>query len=112
MQTYSPNKYHLVDIHKEIDLFDRKIAYCKQFEKFDLESERDSALGKLRRKRKGLVKLAFDFSGRGIEHDPKFLPRSFVVGENGTITEQPEQELQALQGRDKKGAHDEEDLRR
>jgi hypothetical protein len=83
--------YNLVDLHKEIDLYDRKIAHCKHFESFDLESERESALGKLRRKRQGLVKLAMQFSQQGIQHDPKFLPRSFALGEDGMITELPEQ---------------------
>jgi hypothetical protein len=96
MQTYSPNKYHLVDLHKEIDLYDRKIAYCKQFEKFDLESERTSALGKLQRKRLSLLRLAMSFSSQGIEHDPKFLPRSLAIGEDGKITEIPETPAQAV----------------
>ncbi len=89
MQTYSPNKYHLVDLHKEIDLYDRKIAYCQQFEKFDSERERDAAVLKLQRKRSSLVKLAMSFSSQGIEHDPKFLPRSLSIGEDGKVSETP-----------------------
>lgn len=91
MQTYLPNKYHLVDLHKEIDLFDRKITYCRQYEKFEYESERTAALGKLERKRQSLLKLAMSFSSLGIEHDPRFLPRSLVVGADGRITEVPKE---------------------
>ncbi|ABF39255.1 hypothetical protein Acid345_0250 [Candidatus Koribacter versatilis Ellin345] len=95
MQTYSPNKYHLVDLHKEISLYDRKIAYCQQFEKFDSDRERSSALGKLQKKRSTLVKLAMSFSSQGIEHDPKFFPRSLSIGEDGTISEIPWSPAQA-----------------
>lgn len=91
MQSYSPTKYHLADLHKEIDLFDRKIAYTRQFEKFELESERVSALGKLQKKRQSLVKLAMSFSQQGIEFDPKFLPRSLTVDEHGKVSEAPPQ---------------------
>jgi hypothetical protein len=87
VQTYLPTKYHLADLHKEIDFFDRKIAYCLQFEKFELESERASAVGKLQKKRQSLVKVAIAFSRRGIEFDPKFLPRSLAVDEHGNVIE-------------------------
>jgi hypothetical protein len=87
VQTYSPTKYHLADLYKEIDLFDRKIAYCRQFEKFELESERASALGKLQKKRQSLVKTALSFSQQGVEFDPKFLPRSLSLDEHGKVTE-------------------------
>ena len=89
MRTSTPNKYDLVDLHKEIDLYDRKIAYCQQFEKFDSDRERDAAVGKLQKKRSSLVKLAINFSSQGIEHDPKFRPRSLNFGEDGQITEVP-----------------------
>lgn len=96
VQTYSPTKYHLIDIHKEIDLFDRKIAYCRQFEKFDAESERASALSKLTKKRLALVKIALSFSSQGIEYDPKFLPRSLAIDANGQIAEAPQPTAQAV----------------
>ncbi len=96
MQTYSPTKYHLADIHKEIDLYDRKISYCRQFEKFEFESERTSALGKLQKKRQSLVKTAMSFSQQGIEFDPKFLPRSLTVDANGQVTEAPQPLPQAV----------------
>lgn len=50
-----------------------------------------SELGKLQRKRKSLVKLAMQFSQQGIAHDPKFLPRSFLVDLRGKIVDASEQ---------------------
>lgn len=67
----------LKELHQEIDLFDRKIAYCQNFEKFDSEQERSSAVQKLGTKREALVKIARGMASRGIECDPKYLPRSF-----------------------------------
>ena len=77
MPVRSDNKYELKDLHQEIDLFDRKIAYCEKFEKFALDEERAAALQKLVTKRETLVKAALEMAGRGIECDPKYLPRSF-----------------------------------
>lgn len=71
------SKYALRELHEEIDFFDRKIAYCRNFEKFDSEEARASALHKLVVKRETLVKNAVAMAGRGIECDPKYLPRSF-----------------------------------
>jgi hypothetical protein len=67
----------LKDLYQEIDLFDRKIAYCQDFEKFATDEERATALQKLVTKREALVKTAREMAGRGIECDPKYLPRSF-----------------------------------
>ena len=87
MQRYSPNQFHLQDLYKEIDLFDRKIAHSRNIEKFDLPSERATALAKLRRQRGQLVKLAMQFATDGVTYDPKFLPRSFVQGPDGKLSE-------------------------
>jgi hypothetical protein len=70
------SKYDLKDLHQEIDLFDRKIAYCEKHEKFDSDQARATALHKLVTKRETLVKAALDAVSRGIECDPKYLPRS------------------------------------
>lgn len=77
MQVKPASKYDLKDLHQEIDLFDRKIAYCQSYEKFDTEEARATALQKLINKRETLVKAASDAVSRGIEYDPKYLPRSF-----------------------------------
>lgn len=77
MELVSANRYQLQDLHKEIDYFDRKIAYCHDFEKFDSETARASALKKLETKRASLVKVATELTSRGVRCNPKFLPRSF-----------------------------------
>ena len=77
MQLRPDSKYSLRDLHQEIDLYDRKIAYCQLHQKFDSEPERESALQKLVTKRESLVKTALAMAGRGVECDPKYLPRSF-----------------------------------
>lgn len=73
----SASQYQLIAVHKEIDLFDRKIAYCNNHEKFDSEDARASALKKLERKRAMLVKVATDLTSKGMQCDPKYLARSF-----------------------------------
>ncbi len=70
-------KYELKDLHQEIDLFDRKIAYCKTYETFASEDARAAALQKLVTKRETLVKTAVEAVKNGVECDPKYLPRSF-----------------------------------
>lgn len=76
MQLRPVSKYDLKDLHQEIDFFDRKIAYCQNYEQFESEDERATALRKLMTKRESLVKSALDAVSRGIEFDPKYLPRS------------------------------------
>lgn len=71
------SKSALKDLHQGIDLFDRKIAYCQNYEKFDSEQARATALKKLVTKRESLVKAALAMAGRGVVCDPKYLPRSF-----------------------------------
>lgn len=68
---------HLDDLHKEIDYFDRKIAYCRDVEKFESEADRSSALHKLETKRGTLVKAAAGITAQGVQFNPKYLPRSF-----------------------------------
>lgn len=71
------SKYALKDLHREIDLYDRKIAYCQNYEKFDTEEARAAALKKLGTKRETLVTAALGMASRGVVCDPKYLPRSF-----------------------------------
>ncbi len=79
MQVKPDSTFALKDLHQEIDLYDRKISYCQNFEKFDTESQRESALHKLVLKREALVKTALAMASRGVTCDPKYLPRSFKV---------------------------------
>jgi hypothetical protein len=37
MQSKPLNRYDLKDVHQEIDFFDRKIAHCQTYERFESE---------------------------------------------------------------------------
>ena len=74
---HTPTKYELRELHRQIDLYDRKIAACESFEKFASEMERASSRQKLVNKRERLVKSARAMESQGIEYDPAQLPRSF-----------------------------------
>ena len=76
MQARPPSKYHLKDLYQEIAFYDRKIAYCRNFEKFDSEEERSLAVEKLARKRTTLVESAAEMTSAGVECDPGQLPAS------------------------------------
>lgn len=78
MQTKPAGKFGLRQLHQDIDLLDRKIAYCREFERFDSENARDAALRKLNTSREKLVKTAQEAAERGIECETKYLPRSFA----------------------------------
>jgi heme oxygenase len=78
MATHPANKYHLKEVHQEIDYLDRKIAYAQTLETFVSDTAREAAIKKLHLKRNPLVKAAKDLADRGVEWDAKDLPRSFV----------------------------------
>jgi len=82
MQARPPSKYHLKDLYQEIGFYDRKIAYCQNFEKFDSEEERSRAVKKLARKRRTLVQSAAAMASTGVECDPSQLPRSLKSAES------------------------------
>ncbi len=70
------SKYALQDLYAEIDLFDRKINHSQKYPSFASDQERVNQVGKLMNKRAALVKSATAMAGRGVECDPKYLPRS------------------------------------
>jgi hypothetical protein len=76
MQARPSSKYHLKDLYQEIGFYDRKIAYCQNFEKFDSDEERSRAVEKLTKKRQTLVLSATAMTNAGIEYDPSQLPLS------------------------------------
>jgi hypothetical protein len=76
MQMKPASKYDLKDLYQEIGLFDRKISYCQNLEKFESEAVRAAALQKLVNKRQTLVANAQALSEHGIACDAKYLPRS------------------------------------
>jgi len=85
MQARPPSKYHLKDLHQEIAFYDRKIAYCRNFEKFDSEEERSLAVGKLARKRTTLVESAAEMTSAGVQCDPGQLPASLKSADSPAI---------------------------
>ncbi len=88
MPVLPANKYHLKDLYKEIDLFDRKIAYCNELEKFETEELRSEAERKLQSRRNLLVKAADKMKKQGIECDAKDLPRSMKSAPGVSVEEQ------------------------
>jgi hypothetical protein len=81
MQLKADSKYALKDLYEEIDFFDRKIAYCESHEEFDSQEARESAVRKLVTKRESLEKAALAMASRGVECDPKYLPRSLKAAQ-------------------------------
>lgn len=71
------DKYYLRDLHQEIDLYDRKLAYLDKYEEFASAEEREEAEKKLIAKRAPLEKTALQLVASGVEYDQKDLPRSF-----------------------------------
>ena len=85
MQARPPSKYHLKDLYQEIAFYDRKIACCRNFEKFDSEEERSLAVGKLARKRTTLVESAAEMTSAGVQCDPGQLPASLKSADSPAI---------------------------
>jgi hypothetical protein len=71
------DKYYLKALHQEIDFFDRKLAYMKEYESFPSIEERDKAIDKVTKKRASLAREAQQLVKNGIEFQPSELPRSF-----------------------------------
>lgn len=71
------DRYFLRDLHQEIDLYDRKLAYLEKFVEFASPAEREEAEKELLAKRNPLEKAALELAASGVEYDEKDLPRSF-----------------------------------
>lgn len=71
------DKYYLRDLHQEIDLYDRKLAYLDKFAEFASPAERERAEKELLAKRAPLEKAALELAASGVEYEEKDLPRSF-----------------------------------
>ena len=76
MRTVVQDKYFLRDIHREIDLYDRKMIHLVKHETFATDALRDAAMRKLSLKREGLVTTAKSLAASGIEFADHELPRS------------------------------------
>jgi hypothetical protein len=71
------DKYFLRDLHQEIDLYDRKLAYINQYVDFASPKDREQAENSLLAKRAPLEKTALELAASGVEYEEKDLPRSF-----------------------------------
>jgi len=71
------DKYFLRELHQEIDLYDRKIAYLNNYEEFASPEDREEAEKSLQTKRALLEKNARELAASGVEYEEKDLPRSF-----------------------------------
>ncbi len=76
MRTVVQDKYFLRDVHREIDLYDRKMIHLVKHETFATDVLRDAAIRKLSLKREGLVTTAKSLAASGIEFADHELPRS------------------------------------
>ena len=73
------DRYYLRDLHQEIDLYDRKIAYLDKSVEYALPADREKAEKDLLAKRASLEKAALELAASGVEFDEKDLPRSFIA---------------------------------
>lgn len=71
------DKYFLRELHQEIDLYDRKLAYLDKYVEFASPADREDAEKKLLAKRSPLEKTALELAASGVEYEEKDLPRSF-----------------------------------
>ena len=71
------DKYFLRELHQEIDLYDRKLAYLDKFVEFASSTDREEAKNKMLAKRAPLEKTALQLVASGVEFEEKDLPRSF-----------------------------------
>jgi hypothetical protein len=76
-KTAPRDKYFLRDLHQEIDLYDRKLAYVDKVVEFASSLDREEAAKSLLAKRALLEKAALELAGSGVEYKEKDLPRSF-----------------------------------
>ncbi len=71
------DKYFLRDLHHEIDLYDRKLAYLDKFVAFASPADRKEAEKGLMAKRAPLERVALELAASGVEYEEEDLPRSF-----------------------------------
>jgi len=70
-------KYFLRDLHQEIDLYDRKLAYLDKHVEFASPADREEAEKRLLARRAPLEKAALELVASGVQYEEKDLPRSF-----------------------------------
>lgn len=71
------DKYFLRDLHQEIDLYDRKLAYLNKYIHFATQAARQEAANRLLARRAPLEATARELAASGVEYYEEDLPRSF-----------------------------------
>ena len=71
------DKYFLRDLHQEIDLYDRKLAYLDKHVEFASPADREEAEKRLLARRAPLERAALELVASGVQYEEKDLPRSF-----------------------------------
>lgn len=92
MRSVAQDKYALRDLHREIDLLDRKLAHVQKYEAFDSEEERNAAVRKITIRRDQHVVLAQSLIGLGIEYHPSEVPVSLRTPEQIAALEKADAE--------------------
>lgn len=87
MRAVAQDKYALRDLHREIDLLDRKLAHLQKHETFDSAEERTAAVRKLNVRRDQHVVLAQSLIDLGIEYHPSEVPLSIRTPEQAAALE-------------------------
>lgn len=82
------DKYFLRDLHREIDLYDRKLAYLNEHVAFASTGDREVAEKRLLAKRAPLEKTALELVASGVQYEDGDLPRSFRMMHIGHKSEQ------------------------
>jgi hypothetical protein len=81
MRALVQDKYALRDLHREIDLLDRKLNHTMKHQSFETEEERAAAVRKLTVRRDQHVVLAQSLIDLGIEYHPSEVPPSLRTPE-------------------------------
>lgn len=88
MRAIVQDKYALRDLHREINLLDRKLSHIQKYEAFDSEEERAAAVRKISIRREQHVVLAQSLIDLGIEYHPSEVPISVRTPEQTALLEQ------------------------
>lgn len=79
------DKFFLRDLHQEIDLYDRKLAYLNNYVAFATPADREEAEKKMLAKRAPLERIARELAASGVEYNVQDLPRSFRTKSSDTV---------------------------
>lgn len=98
MRAIVQDKYALRDLHREINLLDRKLSHTVKYEVFESEEERAAAVRKISIRREQHVVLAQSLIDLGIEYQLQEVPASLRTPEqNAAIEAMPDTEARPEQ---------------